>query len=233
MKPVKSRKIRTLNQRFKQFGEIDAQDVEYTIDANGNTEVKQVKYFRVPCTLEPLMEKTNIAWRFYSKKFMKNPTINMLVNKLSHDGDIERTGNLKLLLDMKEQMGEYKKKRDLDGMVQTMRTMYSMLQIMGYKKGPHASDEYTDVNMRKNAELLLKKYGIKKPDPVIVAPKRREVPEVDLTRRVMPTLIATDIVGVSPMVGPDPEFLRKLKELDHPNIPAINLDVTLDTEQKE
>lgn len=42
------------------------------------------------------------------------------------------------------------------------------------------------------------------PDPEVVIP---------VIRRVMPTLIAYDIIGVAPMVGPNPLFYKAFKEI--------------------
>lgn len=152
-------KFRKINEKFKSFGVLETTE-DFVVETTGATVVRQVKFYRIPSMLEPSMEKVNRVWRFYSKKFLENPKIAGAVNKLSSSGDINVSGSLKVLLDMKEQMEEYKKNRDLEGMIHTMRTMYFMLTLLGYKKGTHADDEYTDYDRKSQAGTLLQKYGL-------------------------------------------------------------------------
>jgi len=158
--------LRKMNEKFKSFALVETIE-DFVVEENGATLVRQVKYHRIPNMLEPSMEKVNGVWRFYSKKFMQNPRIASVVTRLSSSGDINVSTGLKVLLDMKEQMEDYKQKRDLDGMIMTMRTMYHMLTLLGYKKGPHSDDEYQDVKHDTQARKLLEMYGlIKKEKPV-------------------------------------------------------------------
>lgn len=151
--------IRKANQKFKSFAVVETIN-DFVIEPSGAALVREVKYHRIPNLLEPSMEKINKVWRFYSKKFIQNPRIAGVATKLSSSGDIMMSGSIKILLDIKEQMEEYKTNRDLDGMILTMRTMYAMLKELGYKRGPHPDDEYNDHDMSAQAKMLLEKYKI-------------------------------------------------------------------------
>lgn len=154
--------LRNAAQKFKAFATVETIN-DFVIEDNGAMLVREVKYHRIPDLLEPLMEKVNIAWRFYSRKFVQNPKISSTTSRMSATGDINISGNLKVLLDMKEQMEAYKQQRDIEGMVMTMRTMYAMLRALGYKRDPHPADEYADTDMKGQATKLLEKYGLIKP----------------------------------------------------------------------
>lgn len=154
--------LRKAVHKFKAFAVAETVE-DFVIEKNGATLVREVKYHRIPNLLEAQMERVNKVWRFYSKKFVQNPAIAAATTKMNSTGDINISGNLKVLLDMKEQMEDYKKNRDLDGMVMTMRTMYSMLRLLGYKRDPHDLDEYKDMDMSQQATLMLEKYKLLPP----------------------------------------------------------------------
>lgn len=154
--------LRKAVHKFKAFAVAETIE-DFVIEKNGSTLVREVKYHRIPNLLEAQMERVNKVWRSYSKKFVQNPKIAAATTKLNASGDINISGNLKVLLDMKEQMEAYKANRDLDGMVMTMRTMYAMLRLLGYKRSSNELDEYTDIDMTQQATLMLEKYKLLPP----------------------------------------------------------------------
>lgn len=170
-------KLTKLKEKFTQFGVIKT-DTEYHVDDDKHVVVQQTKYYRVPNVDELIMERIAIVWSFYAKKFTKHASVHDILSKLSLDGDIERSTNLKILIDVRETMDERKESRDITGMVDSARTMYGMLTVLGYKKGPHKLDEWTHINMTEEARSLLIRYNlIPKPAPKAIEPPVEETVE--------------------------------------------------------
>ncbi len=144
---------------YKKFP-LYAKNVTTAVQEDGSRIVKETLQYRIPDISELMMERINEAWRFYTKKFIQSPKITGSAQKLSSTGDIQISGELKVLLDMKEAMEDSKASMSINDMIIHMRKMYAMLQLMGYKRPPHPSDEYGHIDMTEQAKRILEQYKI-------------------------------------------------------------------------